>query len=650
MGVYCRIDNLGIGDGLCRTVTSAAPVVPEFLNPTLQWARAMKGCRGHIVLLSCLLLFAVASLPAAAETFVDATRMKRVVVLYSAPLDFPATEMAERGIREVLLTSRDFQIQLFSEYLDLSRFRDARQREALVELLRYRYAEGATDLVISVDVPAANFLLEHAGNIFPGVPMVMCSIPEVMAKDLKASPLRERISGVFEPTSATSLVETALSLKPDTKHVALIAGAFENDLIRAIGLRRTIEALGNGVQLILLEALPIAELVEKIRQLPKDAIIFFSTFFVDGTGRSFVPRDVLKVISEASKVPLFGLYESYLGYGIVGGRLISFQLQGKRAAELGLAVLAGQSPAAIPFDDGLGTCLSVYDWRQLQRWGVRESSLPPGSEVKYRESSVWELYKGYIIGAGSLLILEAMLIIALIINLQQRKKAEVALRESRQDLRTLAGRLISAQEEELSRLSREFHDDIAQRLAAVAIESGTLELRSQHIDDTVLDKIRYIKEQLITLSEDVSTISRQIHPAILKDLGLVRAINSQCVRFSDREGIDVDFQAQDVPDTVPKGIALCLYRIIQESLRNIAKHSQATRVEISLKGQDERILLHIIDDGAGFVPREARRTPGIGLASMRERVEYVNGQFEVRSDPGMGTMIEVSVPMTKGNT
>ena len=175
--------------------------------------------------------------------------MKRVVVLYSAPLDFPATELAERGIREVLLTSTDFQIQLFSEYLDLSRFRDAKQREALAELLRYRYAEGATDLVIGVDVPAANFLLEHAGNVFPGVPLVMCSIPEIMAKDLNASPLRERISGVFEPTSTTSLVETALSLKPDTKQVALIAGAFENDLVRALGLRRTIEALGNGVPL-----------------------------------------------------------------------------------------------------------------------------------------------------------------------------------------------------------------------------------------------------------------------------------------------------------------------------------------------------------------------------------------------------------------
>ncbi len=625
--------------------------VPEVLNPSLQWARVMKDCRGTTILLSCLLLFAVASLPAAAaEPFLDAARMKRVVVLYSAPLDFPATELAERGIREVLLTSTDFQIQLFSEYLDLSRFRDAKQREALAELLRYRYAEGATDLVIGVDVPAANFLLEHAGNVFPGVPLVMCSIPEIMAKDLNASPLRERISGVFEPTSTTSLVETALSLKPDTKQVALIAGAFENDLVRALGLRRTIEALGNGVQLILLEALPIAELIEKIRQLPKDAIIFFSTFFVDGSGRSFVPRDVLKVISEASRVPLFGLYESYLGHGIVGGRLISFQRQGKRAAELALAVLAGRSPAAIPFDGGLDTCLSIYDWRQLQRWGIRESSLPPGSEVRFRESSVWELYKGYIIGVVSLLLLEAMLIIALVINLQQRRKAEVALRESRQDLRTLAGRLISSQEEELSRLSREFHDDIAQRLAAVAIASGTLELRSKNIDHAVLDKIRYIKEQLIMLSEDVSTISRQIHPAILKDLGLVRAINSQCVMFSDREGIDVDFQAQDIPDTVPKGVALCLYRIIQESLRNVAKHSQATRVEISLKGEDDRILLHIIDDGAGFVPQEARRTPGIGLASMRERVEYVNGQFEVRSDPGMGTMIEVSVPMTKGNT
>jgi len=614
-----------------------------------RWAKAMKDCRCYGILLMGMLLLAVTSPLSAAETFLDATRMKRVVILYSAPLDFPATEMGERGIREVLLASTIFHIQLFSEYLDLSRFRDSKQREALAELLRRRYAENAPDLIISVDVPAANFLLEHAESVFPKIPIIMCSIPEVLAERLAASPLRERASGVFEPTSATQLVDAALSLKQNAKHVALIAGAFENDAVRAIGLRRTIEGYGNGLELILLEGLPIEDLIQRVKRLPQDTIIFFSTFFVDGAGRSFVPRDVLKIISDAASVPVFGLYESYLGYGIVGGRLISFQLQGKKAAELGLSILSGKSPASIPFDAGMDTCISAYDWRQLKRWKISESSLPFGSEVKYREYSLWDLYKSYIIGFVSLLLLESILIITLILNLQRRKKAEVALRESRQDLRTLAGRLISSQEEELSRLSREFHDDIAQRLAAVAIESGTLELRSQNIENAVLEKITYIKEQLITLSEDVSAISRQIHPAILNDLGLVRAINSQCIRFSDREEISVDFQAQDIPETVPKDAALCLYRITQEGLRNIAKHSQARHVEISLKGQNDKILLHIIDDGIGFVPQDARRTPGIGLASMRERVEYARGQFCIRSDQGMGTMIEVSVPTEKGN-
>lgn len=599
-----------------------------------------------VLLTGFFFIFAAPPSPASG-TLPDAARMKKVVVLYSGPLDFPATEMSERGIREVLLTSTAFQVQIFSEYLDLSRFRDAKQREALAELLHHRYAEGVTDVIISVDVPAASFLLEYAESVFPGVPIIMCSVPEILAERLAASPLRKRASAVFEPTGATQLVQSVLSLKPGTKRVALIWGAFENDAVRAVGLRRTIETFGDGLHLIALDGLSLEDLIQRVKSLPANTVIFFSTFFVDGTGRSFVPRDVLEIISKAADAPLFGLYESYLGHGIVGGRLISLSLQGKRAAEMAVSVLSGRSPADIPFDDGMDTCVSVYDWRQLKRWGISEGKLPFGSTVKYREPSIWDLYRSYILGVVSLIALESMLIIALVINLRKRKRAEIALRDSRQDLRTLAGRLISSQEEELSRLSREFHDDIAQRLAAVAIESGTLELRSQNIDNAVLTKIGYIKDQLIGLSEDVSVISRQIHPAILKDLGLVRAINSQCVRFSDREGIDVDFDAKDIPETVPKDTALCIYRIIQESLRNIAKHARAKHVEISLECRQDGLLLCIRDDGIGFVPQNVRHTPGIGLASMRERVEYVSGRFGIRSAPGMGTVIEVSVPMEK---
>jgi signal transduction histidine kinase len=600
----------------------------------------------RISLIGLFLLLFISPLSATEQPF-DSKQTKRVVVLYSGPPDFPATEMTEKGIREIFFGNPTFHIQLFSEYLDLSRFRDIRHRTALSDFLHHRYGDGGIDLLISVDVPAAFFLLENAEKVFPEIPIVMCSIPRSLEDRLDASPMRARTTGVFEPMNARDLVDLALTIKPATKYAALVCGAFENDRVRAVGFRKAIESQSDRLQLIDLSGLTLEELIERTKKLPRDSAIFYSTFFVDSMGRSFIPRDVLKIISDAADVPVFGLYEMYLGYGIVGGRLFSMKLQGNKAAELGVRVLEGVSPASISFLEGEDTSILAYDWRQLKRFKISESDLPPGGSILYRQFTLWEVYRSYIIGTISLIVLESILIIALVINLQKRKRAEIALLSSREELKILAGRLISSQEEELSRLSREFHDDLAQRLAAVAIESGTLELQSPHIDATVLQKIGHIKEQLIGLSEDVHAISRELHPSILKDLGLVRAISSQCISFSDRENIPVDFDSQDIPETIPKEIALTIYRIIQESLRNIAKHSRAERVQISLKGLGHKILLEVKDDGMGFVPRCVRHTPGIGLASMRERVQFVNGDFDIRSEPGKGTEIRVSVPLGK---
>ena len=394
-----------------------------------------------------------------------------------------------------------------------------------------------------------------------------------------------------------------------------------------------------------LSGLPIGDLLERVRELPGDTLIFFSTFFVDGRGRSFIPRDVLKLISDEGRLPVFGPYESYLGHGIIGGPLTSLRLQGKRAAEVAIQILRGTPAGEIPFDYGFGTMVNEYDWRQLQKWNIKESELPSGSEVRYRQLSIWELYRAQAIGVIALIAFESLLIVTLLVNLQKRKRAEISLRESRQDLRTLAGRLISAREEELSRLSREFHDDIAQRLAAAAIEAGKLETQKTGIEESALKKIGSMKDQLIALSEDVHAISRQIHPSILKDLGLVRAVTSLCVRFSDREDIPVDFLHEHIPDVIRKDVALCLYRVIQESLRNVAKHAKATQVSILLRGLDGHIFLRIKDNGIGFVPQGVRQTPGIGLASMRERLDYIKGSLSIKSEPGNGTVIEISAPL-----
>jgi signal transduction histidine kinase len=232
------------------------------------------------------------------------------------------------------------------------------------------------------------------------------------------------------------------------------------------------------------------------------------------------------------------------------------------------------------------------------------------------------------------------------------KENESTLRLTQKDLQKLAGRLISAQEEELRRLSRELHDDLTQRLAVLAIESGMLEMelkKKPEATKETIQKISQIKDQLIKVSEDVHSISRQIHPTILDDLGLVRAIESQCAAFMRRHPVGITFKKEHVPDEIQDDIALCLYRVVQEGLRNIAAHSRSKVCEILLRGADHTLCLTVTDDGVGFNPLEVRQMPGLGLSSMRERVQLVQGDFSIRSQPGKGTVINVCVPLAGGD-
>jgi len=233
---------------------------------------------------------------------------------------------------------------------------------------------------------------------------------------------------------------------------------------------------------------------------------------------------------------------------------------------------------------------------------------------------------------------------------EKLRESEVILRNNQKDLQKLAGRLISVKEEELRRLSRELHDDLTQRLAVLAIEAGKLELQMNDNEQTLpesIQRISGIKEQLIKVSEDVHRISRQLHPTILEDLGLVRAIESECASLGQRENVEIIFTNEDVPDGLPNDVPLCLYRILQESLNNCICHSGANRCKVALKGSDNAITLAVEDKGAGFDPAEVRDKPGLGLSSMRERVQLVGGHFTVNTEPGRGTSIHVSIPLKR---
>jgi signal transduction histidine kinase len=236
-------------------------------------------------------------------------------------------------------------------------------------------------------------------------------------------------------------------------------------------------------------------------------------------------------------------------------------------------------------------------------------------------------------------------------NALARKRADEALqvreqsiRQTREGLRRLAARLIHAQEEERRRIAREMHDDWTQRLALLSIDMAKLE---KHLGapEGALPLLRAMQEQLVGLSEDVHALSRQLHPSILDDLGLVEALRSECASFSHRERIVVVYQPEGVPPTLPRDVALCVYRVAQEALRNLAKHAAVNDAWVSLAATGSELVLRVQDKGAGFDPAEGHSHPGLGLSSMQERVRLIQAQLSVTSAPGQGTTVEVRVPL-----
>jgi signal transduction histidine kinase len=235
------------------------------------------------------------------------------------------------------------------------------------------------------------------------------------------------------------------------------------------------------------------------------------------------------------------------------------------------------------------------------------------------------------------------------VDVSERKQAEDSLQRQEQDLSKLTGRIINAQEEELRRLSRELHDDLTQRLAALSLDAALIERQLNPVQPQVAQNLKDLRTNLAEVAEEVHDLSRQLHPSILDDLGLAQAVQAECASFTKKTGIALTFMPDAIPGSVPQPLALCLYRIIREGLQNIAKHSQATAASITLQGLSDGIHLLIQDEGIGFDTKEVKKKAGIGLSSMRERVRLVNGTLSFKSKPGQGTAIEVVIPLGGGH-
>lgn len=223
------------------------------------------------------------------------------------------------------------------------------------------------------------------------------------------------------------------------------------------------------------------------------------------------------------------------------------------------------------------------------------------------------------------------------------------LKQSRADLRALAGQLLTAQEADRRRISRDLHDDINQRLAMLSMDLRRMEKDPSKDPYSLQDQIRQVSETLAAVSDDVRQMAYRFHPSMLDDLGLPKAVRRLVNDFSERSGIQSTYEYKDPAVPLPPEVSICLYRVVQESLSNISRHAQASQVEVELICESDGVSLSVRDNGVGFDTSQRDQTSGhLGLLSMKERVRMVKGVLEVESTPQHGTEIRAEIPLVEG--
>lgn len=323
-----------------------------------------------------------------------------------------------------LATESKFPIELNIEYADQSRFPEKAYLHRIVDLYQYKYSKQKIDLVLALGDESLSLLLEYGEQLFGDIPALLVTNNNTIEFEGSLKPNMTILTWGLNLKNTFRYIQ---SLLPQTRHLHVISGTSVTDRsirdLAAITLGK-LEAKWN---ISYMDGLAATDLLEKVSNLPEDSVICYLTVFRDGKGENFIPRDLLSEISRRANAPVFGIVDTYLGHGIVGGSLASSQNRGKRMAKVAVKLLRGEPLISQDLTDKDSS--PMFDWHQLKRWSINENRLPKGSLVRYREPSIWEEHKKTIVGIMLIISIQAY---ALIHLLTQRRKRRLAQEESQQ--------------------------------------------------------------------------------------------------------------------------------------------------------------------------------------------------------------------------
>jgi signal transduction histidine kinase len=585
------------------------------------------------------------------------------LILQSVGREFrPWNEYAEQ-VRADLDRQSPWPLDVREHALELARSGKLNPELPFVEYLEVLYADHWPDLIIAIGAPAAAFIQRHRDQLFPTAPVLFTAIEQ---RRLKYSGLTENEAVVAVALDFRVLFESFLQISPDTKTVAVVNGHSPNELFWRNEIQKELRPLENRIDIRWYDNLSFQEILKQTASLPPHSAIFWNTMVVDATGAAYEGERALKALYATANAPIFTHDHAFFGRDVVGGPMLSALVLSKDASAVAVRILGGEKAGQIKVGP-IGFAAPIYDWRELRRWGISESRLPPGSEVLFRDPSPWEKYRWQIALTGALILLQGGMIASLLHERRRRQFAEV---QSRQRMSALAraNRFATAGE-----LTASIAHEINQPLGAIHTNAETLELilkssppdmveikeivadirRDQERASEVIRRLRsLLKREPFELKDiDLNEIAREIEKFVLSLAALAVARK-------------VDVSTSVTPEPLPiRGDHIQLQQVILNLIVN------ATDAMADMPSGKRKIIVRttrisgfaevaVCDTGPGIPPEKLKKVfepffttkpggMGIGLSIVRTIIEAHNGQIVAENPPGGGAMFRITLPLAK---
>jgi len=606
-----------------------------------------------------LLLAAILILMASNEAL--ASESKQVLLLHSFGKEFKPWSEYATTIREELKRQSPWPIDITEQSLVSARSSDEDPETPFVEYLRALFAQRPLDLIVSVGAPAAGFVQRHRKDLFPTTPMVFTAVDQ---RRINFSELTANDAVVAVRIDYLAAFKNILQVLPKTKHVAVVVGASPIEQFWRHEIAREVKPLEDRIELIWYDTLPFEDILKHASSLPPNSAIFWELMSVDAAGVVHEGNAALARLHAVANAPIFSYDESFFGKEIVGGPLLSVLEGSRTTAATAVRILGGERAGQIKVSP-IGFAAPKFDWRQLQRWGISENRLPPGSTVLFREPTAWERYRWQILLTVTVLLLQTALIVGLLSERRRRRFAEL---ESRQRLAELAhlNRQTTAGE-----LSASIAHELNQPLGAILSNTETVELMIKSATPN-MDEIQTILGDIKKADQRATDVIQRLRRLLSKaqveaqnvDLnGIVAEVVNILADLAVTHRVAVNAVLAPGPLNV-NGDRVQLEQVILNLVANAIDafgetSNENRRITVRTALRDEATAeLSVSDTGPGvradalkqiFEPFFTTKKDGMGmgLAISRTIVEAHGGRLWAENKGGGGAIFRLTLPVSK---